>query len=148
MRRIIIIFFLFISSCNLTKNTSSNTALKKIPIKILKEKIENNNNRFSFLMLRSQATIVNNGTTNQFNISIRLKKQEQILISGSLLIPLFKGLLTKNDLVFYEKLNKSFYRGNYDYISELLNFLCQTTRSIIPFTIRTTHPGLRSTERL
>lgn len=122
MRRIIIIFFLFISSCNLTKNTSSNTALKKIPIKILKEKIENNNNRFSFLMLRSQATIVNNGTTNQFNISIRLKKQEQILISGSLLIPLFKGLLTKNDLVFYEKLNKSFYRGNYDYISELLNF--------------------------
>ena len=116
MRRIIIIFFLFISSCNLTKNTSSNTALKKIPIKILKEKIENNNNRFSFLMLRSQATIVNNGTTNQFNISIRLKKQEQILISGSLLIPLFKGLLTKNDLVFYEKLNKSFYRGNYDYI--------------------------------
>ena len=60
-------------------------------------------------MLRSQATIVNNGTTHQFNISIRLKKQEQILISGSLLIPLFKGLLTKNDLVFYEKLNKSFY---------------------------------------
>ena len=73
-------------------------------------------------MLRSQATIVNNGTTNQFNVSIRLKKQEQILISGSLLIPLFKGLLTKNDLMFYEKLNKSFYRGNYDYISELLNF--------------------------
>ena len=35
---------------------------------------------------------------------------------------MFKGLLTKNDLVFYEKLNKSFYRGNYDYISELLNF--------------------------
>ena len=73
-------------------------------------------------MLRSQATIVNNGTTNQFNLSIRLKKQEQILISGSLLIPLFKGLLTKNNLAFYEKLNKSFYKGNYDYISELLNF--------------------------
>ena len=122
MRKIIIVFFLLITSCNLTKNASSKSALKKIPTKILKEKIENNKNKFSYLMLRSQATIVNNGSTNQFNLSIRLKKQEQILISGSLLIPLFKGLLTKNNLAFYEKLNKSFYKGNYDYISELLNF--------------------------
>ena len=73
-------------------------------------------------MLRSQATIVNNGSTNQFNLSIRLKNEEKILISGSLLIPLFKGLLSKNDFTFYEKLNKSFYNGNYDYISDLLNF--------------------------
>ena len=122
MRKIIFVFFLFISSCNSTKNTSSNTALKKIPTKILKEKIENNKNDFSYLMLRSQATIINNGTKNQFNISIRLKKQEKILISGSLLIPLFKGLLSSNDLAFYEKLNKSFYKGNYDYISNILNF--------------------------
>ena len=120
MRKIIFVFFLFISSCNLTKSSSS--ALKKIPTKILKEKIENNKTKFSYLMLRSQATIVNNGSTNQFNLSIRLKNQEKILISGSLLIPLFKGLLSKNDFAFYEKLNKSFYNGNYDYISDLLNF--------------------------
>ena len=122
MRKIIFVFFLFISSCNLTKSSSSNAALKKIPTKILKEKIENNKNKFSYLMLRSQATIVNNGSTNQFNLSIRLKNEEKILISGSLLIPLFKGLLSKNDFTFYEKLNKSFYNGNYDYISDLLNF--------------------------
>ena len=122
MRKIIFVFFLFISSCNLTKSSSSNAALKKIPTKILKEKVENNKNKFSYLMLRSQATIVNNGTTNQFNLSIRLKNQDKILISGSLLIPLFKGLLSRNDFAFYEKLNKSFYKGNYDYISDLLNF--------------------------
>ena len=39
-----------------------------------------------------------------------------------MLVPLFKGLLTKNEVLFYEKLNRSFYRGNYDYISSLLNY--------------------------
>ena len=82
MRKIIFVFFLFISSCNLTKSSSSSAALKKIPTKILKEKIENNKTKFSYLMLRSQATIVNNGSTNQFNLSIRLKNQDKILISG------------------------------------------------------------------
>ena len=36
-------------------------------------------------------------------------------------MPLFKGMFTKNEMLFYEN-NKSFYKGDYKYISEILNY--------------------------
>ncbi|MBL6649501.1 MAG: DUF4292 domain-containing protein [Flavobacteriaceae bacterium] len=122
MRNFFLVFFIVFSGCKATKKLDSNVFIKKIPTSLLVEKTENNKTNYNYLTFRSQTSFIENGSKNQFNLSFRIKKNDRILISGSLLVPLFKGLLTKNEVLFYEKLNKSFYRGNYDYISEILNY--------------------------
>ena len=122
MRKFILVFFIIFSGCKATKTLDSKSTVKKISTNFLVEKTENNKSAFDYLVFRSQTSFVENGSKNQFNLSFRIKKNDKILISGSLLVPLFKGLLTKNEVLFYEKLNRSFYKGNYDYISSLLNY--------------------------
>lgn len=121
MRKFLFLFFL-ISSCGLAKKSNSSVTFKPLPTPKIIENIENNKLNFTYLLLRSQTTIIDNNRKNQFNISLRIKKNDKILISGSLLVPLFKGMFTKNEMLFYEKLNKSFYKGDYKYISEILNY--------------------------
>ena len=50
-----------------------------------------------------------------------IKKDDKILIEGSVLIPLFKAFFTKNSLDFYEKISKTYYKGDYKYLSSFLN---------------------------
>lgn len=122
MRNFFLVFLIIFSGCNITKKANNSSTIKKIPTKRLLENVEKNKSDFTYLLLRSQATVIENGSKSQFNVSIRIKKDDKILISGSLLIPLFKGLFTENKLMFYEKLNKSYYEGNFQYVSELFNF--------------------------
>ena len=120
MRIFLLVILIIFSGCNITKKANTSLTLKKIPTKRIIENVEKNKSDFTYLLLRSQATVIENGSKSQFNISIRIKNDDKILISGSLLIPLFKGLLTKNKLMFYEKLNKSYYDGSFQYVSDLL----------------------------
>jgi len=113
MRIFLLVILIIFSGCNITKKANTSLTLKKIPTKRIIENVEKNKSDFTYLLLRSQATVIENGSKSQFNISIRIKNDDKILISGSLLIPLFKGLFTKNKLMFYEKLNKSYYDGSF-----------------------------------
>ena len=122
MRIFLLVIVIIFSGCNITKKANTSLTLKKIPTKRIIENVEKNKSDFTYLLLRSQATVIENGSKSQFNISIRIKNDDKILINGSLLIPLFKGLLTKNKLMFYEKLNKSYYDGSFQYVSDLFNF--------------------------
>ena len=69
-------------------------------------------------------------STNQFNIGIRIKENEKILISGSLLIPLFKGLLTRDQISFYEKISRSYYKGSYASFSKKFKWVLRRIQII------------------
>ena len=122
MRIFLLVILIIFSGCNITKKANTSSTIKKIPTKRIIENVEKNKSDFTYLLLRSQATVIENGSKSQFNVSIRIKNDDKILISGSLLIPLFKGLLMENKLMFYEKLNKSYYDGSFQYVSDLFNF--------------------------
>lgn len=122
MRNFFLALLILFSGCNIIKKTNASPTYEKISTKRILENVEKNRSEFTYLLLRSQVSVVENDSKNQFNISLRIKNENKILISGSLLIPLFKGLFTKDKLMFYEKLNKSYYKGDYSYISKLLNF--------------------------
>ena len=122
MRNFFLALLILFSGCNIIKKTNASPTFEKISTKRILENVEKNRSEFTYLLLRSQVSVVENDSKNQFNISLRIKNENKILISGSLLIPLFKGLFTKDKLMFYEKLNKSYYKGDYSYISKLLNF--------------------------
>ena len=82
MRKFLFLFFL-ISSCGLAKKSNSSVTFKSLPTPTIIENIENNKLSFTYLLLRSQTTIIDNNRKNQFNISLRIKKNDKILISGS-----------------------------------------------------------------
>ena len=121
MKKIILLFSLLIIGCNALKKAEYRTDLKKLSTKSLINEIEKRSPNFNFIVYRSQATLEEENSTNQFNIGIRIKENEKILISGSLLIPLFKGLLTRNQISFYEKISRSYYKGSYEFFSKKFN---------------------------
>ena len=121
MKKTILLFSLLVLGCKSLKKAEYKSTIKKIPTKILIDEIENRKPQYDFLSIRSQSTFTENNSTNQFNLGIRIQKNEKILITGSILIPLFKALLTKDKVAFYEKISRNFYRGGYQYLSSMLN---------------------------
>lgn len=121
MKKTILLFSLLIIGCKSLKNTENKPDFKKISTKSLLSQVINKKPEFDFIQIRSQATILNNNSKNQFNLGIKIKKDDKILIEGSVLIPLFKAFFTKNSLDFYEKISKTYYKGDYKYLSSFLN---------------------------
>lgn len=122
MRKIILFLSLLLLGCKSLIKVENLSTFNKISTKNLINQIDERKPIYNFLALRSQATIIDNNSSNQFNLGIRIQKNEKILVSGSLFIPLFKGLFTKDNISFYEKINQSYYIGNYQYLSQLLSY--------------------------
>ena len=121
MKKTILLFSLLVLGCKSLKKVEYKSNIKKIPTKILIDEIENRKPKYDFLSIRSQFTVTDNNSTNQFNLGIRIQKDEKVLISGSILIPLFKALFTKDKIAFYEKISRSYYKGGYQYLSSILS---------------------------
>ena len=121
MRKTIFLFLLLVLGCKSLNKVEYKSTVKKISTKTLINEIENRKPQYDFLSIRSQSSVTENNSTNQFNLGIRIQKNEKILINGSILIPLFKALFTKEDIAFYEKISRSYYKGGYQYLSNMLN---------------------------
>ena len=122
MKKTILLFSLLILGCKSFKKVEYGSNLKKISTKILINEIEKRKPQYDFLSIRSQSTITQNNSTTQFSLGIRIQKNEKTLISGSILIPLFKALLTTKNISFYEKITRTYYTGDYQYLSSILNY--------------------------
>ena len=122
MRKVLIFIPLLFLSCKALTKVDIEKSFKKISTKNLLKKISKQETNYNYLFIRSQATIIKGKSENQINLSIRIKNNEKILISGSLLIPLFKGLITEKEIAFYEKIKKTYYLEDYSSLASLLNF--------------------------
>ena len=122
MKKTILIFSLLILGCKSFKKVQYKSNLKKITTKTLINEIKNREPQYDFLSIRSQSTITENTSITQFNLGIRIQKDKKILINGSILIPIFKALLTNQNASFYEKISRTYYNGGYNYLSEKLNY--------------------------
>ncbi|MGY8946293.1 MAG: DUF4292 domain-containing protein [Flavobacteriales bacterium] len=122
MRKVLIFIPLLFLSCKALTKADTERSFKKISIKKLLKNISEEDTNYNYLFIRSKATIIKEGSTNQINLSIRIKNKEKILINGSLLIPLFKGLITEKKISFYEKINKTYYLEDYNSLASVLKF--------------------------
>ena len=122
MKKTILLFSLLILGCKSLKKVQYKSNLKKITTKTLINEIKNREPQYDFLSIRSQSTITENTSITQFNLGIRIQKDKKILINGSILIPIFKALLTNQNASFYEKISRTYYKGGYNYLSDKLNY--------------------------
>lgn len=88
--------------------------------KIIENHYSNKNN-FSTLYIKSNARYVDDKQTQNVTAEIKIKKDEQILISIRFLgITMAKALITPTSVNYYEKINGSYFEGDFRGLSKWL----------------------------
>jgi hypothetical protein len=99
-------------------------ASKKESIKSVNKTIENyynNKNEFSTLYIKSSARYATEKQTQNVTAEIKIKKDEQILVSIRFLgITMAKASITPTKVSYYEKLNGTYYEGDFTGLSQFL----------------------------
>ena len=81
----------------------------------------NNKSDFSTLYIRSSAKYRDEKQSQNVSAEIKIKKGEKILVSIRFLgITMAKALITPNEVKYYEKINGTYFEGDYASLSEWL----------------------------
>ncbi len=116
---LIFVFLLLLTSCKSTKDTSNNIANLSAKNVIKK----NNEVRFDKTKIKASLLVKYQGKADlpNLNASMRLVKDSVIWLSFSKLgFPIAKLMITPTEVKFYEKISRSYFVGNYEFISNLL----------------------------
>jgi len=93
----------------------------KIKAKNIIENYYNNKNEFSTLYIKANAQFANEKQTQNVTAEIKIKKDEQILVSIRFLgITMAKASITPNSVSYYEKMGGSYYEGDFSALSQFL----------------------------
>lgn len=85
------------------------------------ENYYNNKLAFSTLYIKSDVHFDNGKQSHNVNAEIKIKKDEQILVSIRFLgITMAKAMITPTSVSYYEKINSSFYEGDFSALSQML----------------------------
>lgn len=81
----------------------------------------NNKNDFSTLYIKSNARYADDKQTQNVTAEIKIKKDEQILVSIRFLgITMAKALITPTSVSYYEKINSKYFEGDFSSLSQWL----------------------------
>lgn len=122
MRKLKYIFLAFLTllvfNCKSSKTLTGGNANLNLSTKQLIK--ENGKQKASFITLQSKLKIsYNQGDKSQtHSVSFRLKKDEVIWMSATFSV--VKALITPEKVSFYNKLDNTYFEGNYKYLSDLL----------------------------
>lgn len=90
------------------------------PEKIIQNHYSNKND-FSTLYIRANAKYKHEDDSQSVSAEIKIQKDEKILVSVRVLgITMAKALITPNEVKYYEKINGTFFEGNYEALSRWL----------------------------
>ena len=85
------------------------------------ENYSNNKMEFSTLYIKSNAQYADSKQTQNVTTEIKIKKDEQILVSIRFLgITMAKALITPTSVSYYEKINGSYFEGDFSALSQWL----------------------------
>ena len=85
------------------------------------ENYSNNKMEFSTLYIKSNVQYADNKQTQNVTAEIKIKKDEQILVSIRFLgITMAKALITPTSVSYYEKINGSYFEGDFSALSQWL----------------------------
>lgn len=117
---IVIIVFLVIS-CKPKAYLSEGKAKNDLETTTIIQNHYNTKNDFETLYIKSSARYEDDKQSQSVTAEIRIKKNEKILVSIRFLgITMAKALITPKEVKYYEKINGTFFEGDYQSLSEWL----------------------------
>lgn len=117
---LVLVFLLL--SCKAKKAfVAENSSNNELTSEKIIEKHYNDKMSFSTLYIKSSASYKDGKDSQNVTAEIKVKKDEKILISIRFLgITMAKALITPNEVKYYEKINGSYFEGNYAALSRWL----------------------------
>lgn len=121
-RYIIITFGVLLLSCNAKKAViAEGTASEMVASSKVIENHYKLKRDFSTLYIKSSAKYKDDHMSQGVSAEIRIKKNEQILVSVRVLgITMAKALITPQEVKYYEKIRNTFFEGDYSTLSKWL----------------------------
>lgn len=123
---LVLVLSVFVLSCKskavvVAASNEPVAASNEMSAKKIIENYYNNKNQFSTLYIKSSARYSDNKQTQNVTAEIRIKKDEQILVSIRFLgITMAKALITPKSVNYYEKINGSYFEGDFSSLSQWL----------------------------
>ncbi len=115
---ILLLALVFITSCKSTKRIASGEADLSLTAKQLIK--ENERQSPDFKTLQAKLKISYNSADNEqtHSVTFRMKKDEVIWINSAFSV--IRAMITPEKVSFYNKLDNTYFDGNYKYLSDLL----------------------------
>lgn len=118
----LLILSLIWGSCSSSKKTIK-APLKEEGDAYLIEQMIEHQNHFETFKAKALTSITSKGKTNDLKLNIRIRKDSAIWVSISAGVGLEAAriLLTKDSVMFLNRLEKTFFAGNYEFINKMIN---------------------------
>jgi YD repeat-containing protein len=120
-RRVIGILLLMLMGCkSLSPVATTGVIDTRLRPRAVQQLIEENALRFERLQWRGQASLEQEGKRKKFSVTLRHKQGEGIWVSGSVIVPLARVLITPKQLQFYEKINRRYAQFDFQQVKKHL----------------------------
>ena len=116
---ILLIFSIVFTNCKSARTISSGEANYNLSTKQLIRENTNQAADFKTLAARVKLDIVDGDKEKGYTVNLRMEKDKQILLMSTP-ISVVKALITPEKVSFYNKLDNTYFDGDYSYLSELL----------------------------
>ena len=109
-----------LTSCKSVRVLPNKAPVKRVDLKVLTAEIAKAEENISTFRARIKAVYNDQKRKQQVNVNFRLEDGKTFWMSANMLIPIAKLLITPEEVQFYEKFQKTYYKGNIDFINQQL----------------------------
>ena len=109
-----------LTSCKSVRVLPNKAPVKRVDLKVLTAEIAKAEENISTFRARIKAVYNDQKRKQQVNVNFRLENGKTFWMSANMLIPIAKLLITPEEVQFYEKFQKTYYKGNIDFINQQL----------------------------
>lgn len=110
----------------------SKKPVESIKFKRLIENLKKSEEKINSFRARIKVTYRTKKIKQSLSVNLRFKDHKFLWMSANILVPVAKLLMTKDKIFFYEKFQKKYYEGEYDFLNSILgtNFKLQDIQNI------------------
>lgn len=111
---------LLLLGCKSGKTVTGTAEIKRMSAKEVIRKHDKNKAAFKTLSAKLKVRYQDPTQSQNVTVSLRMEKDKKIWISASLLIPLAKVLITPDKISYYNKIDKTYFEGDFSLLSNWL----------------------------
>ncbi len=113
-----VLLLVALSACKSVRVLPNKAPVNRVDLKELTSEITKAQENISTFRARMRATYNDQKQKQQLTVNCRLEKNKSLWMSASMLIPIAKILITPEEVLFYEKFQKTYYKGSTSFINE------------------------------
>ncbi len=127
-----LLILLIVNGCKSLPVLPSKMPIESIKVKRLIDNLGKSEEKINSFRARIKATYTSKKIKQSLTINLRFKNDKFLWMSANIFIPVAKLLMTNEKVFFYEKFQKKYYEGNYEFLNSILgtNFRLRDIQNI------------------